>query len=147
MAKPIRSLQRKAVEYLGIFGGSFHGPASTLARFNNNTNDTGVKRAVVQDTMMTGNRRSQLFESGKRREGREPVNANATAIFGPGRRLLSEVAATLYQSKPSPEIRRAKRNSAGIFPGRPDSDKMVASSRKADQGSRTAALAANSHLV
>jgi hypothetical protein len=61
-------LQRKAVEYLGMFGGSH--AANTLAQIYTNSSDTGVKRAVIQSYMISGNR-EQLLSLAKRRKGRE----------------------------------------------------------------------------
>jgi HEAT repeat protein len=52
-------VQRKAVEYLGMFGGDR--AANALATIYANTTDAGVKRAVIQSYMMSGNR-EQLFK-------------------------------------------------------------------------------------
>ena len=59
-------LQRKAVEYLGIFGGSR--AASTLATIYASTGDPAVKRAVIQSYMISGNR-DGLFKICKNRKG------------------------------------------------------------------------------
>jgi len=47
-------LQRKAVEYLGMFGGNRAG--NTLTAIYTNSQDAGVKRAVIQSYMISGNR-------------------------------------------------------------------------------------------
>jgi len=109
-------LQRKAVEYLGMFGGSH--AASTLAQIYTNSNDTGVKRAVIQSYMMTGNR-EQLLNLAK---GEKDENLKRDAIRNLGLvGGLSELQ-QLYQSEPSPEIRREILQ--GFFLAG-DSDKMV----------------------
>src|SRR6266700_3026735 len=55
-------LQRKAVEYLGMFGGNRAG--NTLTAIYTNSQDAGVKHAVIQSYMISGNR-EQLFKLAK----------------------------------------------------------------------------------
>jgi hypothetical protein len=109
-------LQRKAVEYLGIFGGSR--AASTLAQIYTNSNDTGVKRAVIQSYMISGNR-EQLLNLAKN-EKDESLKRDAIRNLGlvGGLNELQQ----LYQSEPSPQIRREILQ--GFFLAG-DSEKMV----------------------
>jgi hypothetical protein len=93
-------LQRKAVEYLGIFGGSR--AASTLASIYASTNDTSVKRAVIQSYMISGNRDS-LFKIAKT-EKDESAKRDAIQKLGLTGGL-SELQ-QLYQADSSTETRR-----------------------------------------
>ena len=109
-------LQRKAVEYLGMFGGSH--AAGTLAQIYTNSNDTGVKRAVIQSYMMTGNR-EQLLNLAK---GEKDESLKRDAIRNLGLVGGLNELQQLYQSEPSPETRREILQ--GFFLAG-DSDKMV----------------------
>ena len=93
-------LQRKAVEYLGIFGGS--GAANTLAAVYTSSSDAGVKRAVIRSYMISGNR-EQLFKlaKGERDESLKREAIRQLGLVG-GQNELQQ----LYQSEASTDVRR-----------------------------------------
>jgi hypothetical protein len=93
-------LQRKAVEYLGIFGGNR--AASTLAQIYTNSSDVAVKRAVIRSYMISGNK-EQLFKLAKG-EKDESLKRDAIRQLGlvGGQNELQQ----LYQSEPSTDVRR-----------------------------------------
>lgn len=93
-------LQRKAVEYLGIFGG--HRAASTLATIYANTSDPAVKRAVIQSYMISGNR-DGLFKIAKT-EKDESLKRDAIRNIGLTGGLTE--LQQLYQADSSTETRR-----------------------------------------
>ena len=109
-------LQRKAVEYLGIFGGNR--AANTLAQIYANSSDSGVKRAVIQSYMISGNR-EQLLNLAK---GEKDESLKRDAIRNLGLVGGLNELQQLYQSEPSSEIRREILQ--GFFLAG-DSDKMV----------------------
>lgn len=93
-------LQRKAVEYVGIFGGNRS--SGILANIYANVSDSAVKRAVIQGYMMTGNREG-LFKIAKS-EKDESVRRDAIQKLGltGGQAELQQ----LYASETSTDIRR-----------------------------------------
>ena len=93
-------LQRKAVEYLGTFGGK--GSASTLATVYANSSDSAVKRAVIRGYMISGNKEG-LFQlaKGEKDEGLKREAIRNLGLVG-GQNELQQ----LYQSEPSSEVRR-----------------------------------------
>jgi len=93
-------LQGKAVEYLGIFGGNRS--ANMLATVYLNSNDPGVKRAVIRSYMISGNK-EQLFKLAKG-EKDESLKRDAIRQLGlvGGQSELQQ----LYQSEPSTDLRR-----------------------------------------
>ena len=93
-------LQRKAVEYLGMFGGNH--AANTLAEVYAKSGDPGVKRAVIRSYMISGNK-EQLFKIAKD-EKDESLKRDAIRQLGlvGGQNELQQ----LYQSESSTEIRR-----------------------------------------
>ena len=109
-------LQRKAVEYLGMFGGNH--AANTLAQIYTSSSDTSVKREVIQSYMISGNR-EQLFNLAK---GEKDESLKRDAIRNLGLVGGLNELQQLYQSEPSSEIRREILQ--GFFLAG-DSDKMV----------------------
>src|SRR5713101_5719467 len=93
-------LQRKAVQYLGIFGGNH--AANTLAQIYTSSSDTSVKREVIQSYMISGNR-EQLFNLAK---GEKDESLKRDAIRNLGLVGGLNELQQLYQSEPSSEIRR-----------------------------------------
>jgi len=93
-------LQRKAVEYLGIFGGNHS--SVMLAQVYANSSDGGVKRAVIRSYMISGNR-EQLFNlaKGEKDEGLKREAIRQLGLVG-GQKELQQ----LYQSEPSTDVRR-----------------------------------------
>jgi HEAT repeat protein len=93
-------LQRKAVEYLGIFGGNR--AAATLETVYTNSTDAGVKRAVIRSYMISGNK-EQLFKLAKG-EKDESLKRDAIRQLGlvGGQNELQQ----LYQVEPSTDVRR-----------------------------------------
>jgi hypothetical protein len=93
-------LQRKAVEYLGIFGGNR--AANTLAAVYTNTSDAGVKRAIIRSYMVSGNR-EQLFKlaKGEKDDGLKRDAIRNLGLVG-GLNELQQ----LYESEPSTDVRR-----------------------------------------
>jgi hypothetical protein len=93
-------LQRKAVEYLGVFGGN--GAANTLASVYTTSSDAGVKRAVIRSYMISGNK-EQLFKLAK---GEKDENLKRDAIRQLGLVGGQSELQQLYQSESSIDIRR-----------------------------------------
>src|SRR4030095_4658027 len=93
-------LQRKAVEYLGVFGGN--GAANTLASVYTTSSDAGVKRAVIRSYMISGNK-EKLFKLAK---GEKDENLNRDAIRQLGLVGGQSELQQLYQSESSIDIRR-----------------------------------------
>jgi len=93
-------LQRKAVEYLGIFGGNR--AAATLETVYTNSADAGVKRAVIRSYMISGNR-EQLFKLAK---GEKDESLKRDAIRNLGLVGGEKELQQLYQTEPSTELRR-----------------------------------------
>ena len=93
-------LQRKAVEYLGIFGGNRS--ASTLATVYTNSNDVGVKRQVIRSYMISGNKEG-LFQLAK---GEKDESLKREAIRNLGLVGGQSELQQLYQSEPSSDVRR-----------------------------------------
>jgi HEAT repeat protein len=93
-------LQRKAVEYLGIFGGSR--AAATLETVYTNSTDAGVKRAVIRSYMISGNR-EQLFKLAK---GEKDESLKRDAIRNLGLVGGQNELQQLYQTEPSTEVRQ-----------------------------------------
>jgi hypothetical protein len=93
-------LQRKAVEYLGIFGGNHS--SGMLAQVYANSSDGGVKRAVIRSYMISGNR-EQLFNlaKGEKDEGLKREAIRQLGLVG-GQKELQQ----LYQSESSTDVRR-----------------------------------------
>ena len=93
-------LQRKAVEYLGIFGGKRAG--STLAQVYTSTSDPGVKRAILRSYMVGGDR-DQLLALAKN-EKDEALKREAIRNLGltGGKSELQQ----LYQSESSTEAKK-----------------------------------------
>jgi hypothetical protein len=93
-------LQRKAVEYLGIFGGNR--AAATLETVYTSSTDAGVKRAVIRSYMISGNR-EQLFKlaKGEKDEGLKRDAIRNLGLVG-GQNELQQ----LYQTEPSTDVRR-----------------------------------------
>jgi hypothetical protein len=93
-------LQRKAVEYLGIFGGNR--AANTLAAVYANSSDAAVKRAVIQSYMISGNR-EQLLKLAK---GEKDETLKRDAIRNLGLVGGLNELQQLYQAEPSTDVRR-----------------------------------------
>lgn len=93
-------LQRKAIEYLGMFGGG--GRSDLLATIYASAQDESVKRAVIQGYMMSGNK-DGLFKIAKS-EKDEAAKRDAIQKLGMtgGLSELQE----LYKADSSTEIRR-----------------------------------------
>jgi hypothetical protein len=93
-------LQRKAVEYLGIFGG--RNASNILAAVYAGSTDDGVKRAVIRSYMISGNK-EQLFRlaKGEKDEGLKRDAIRQLGLVG-GQDELQQ----LYQSEASTDIRR-----------------------------------------
>jgi len=114
-------LQRKAVEYLGIFGGGVeggveggikggvagpnrnHGSAKqVLAEVYTSSSDAGVKRAVLRSYMLSGDRQSLLAAAkSEKDEGLKREAIRQLGLTGG----LSELQ-QLYQGEGSTEVRR-----------------------------------------
>ena len=109
-------LQRKAVEYLGIFGGGHAG--DELAGIYNSSSDPAVKRAVIQSYMTSGNR-EKLFQLAK---GEKDDNLKRDAIQKLGMTGGIGELQQLYQADASTETRREILQ-AFFLAG--DSEKMV----------------------
>ncbi len=116
-------LQRKAVEYLGIFGGvsggveggieggvsgGVNGPRHSsgtnqiLSQVYAATTDESVKRAVIRSYMISGNREG-LFQLAK---GEKNENLKREAIRNLGLVGGQNELLQLYQSEPTSEVRR-----------------------------------------
>ena len=93
-------LQRKAVEYLGIFGGNR--AAATLEAVYTNSADAGVKRAVIRSYMISGNR-EELFKLAK---GEKDESLKRDAIRNLGLVGGQNELQQLYQAEPSTDVRR-----------------------------------------
>jgi len=93
-------LQRKAVEYLGIFGGSRS--AGILATVYANSTDAAVKRAVIQSYMVSGNR-GELFKIAK---GEKDPALKRDAIQKLGLVGGQSELEQIYQGEPSTDVRR-----------------------------------------
>jgi hypothetical protein len=93
-------LQRKAVEYLGMFGSQKSRQA--LAEVYASTTDASVKRAVLRSYMISGDKQS-LFNAAKN-EKDESVKREAIRQLGisGGQSELQQ----LYQTEPSVDVRR-----------------------------------------
>jgi Skp family chaperone for outer membrane proteins len=93
-------LQRKAVEYLGMFGGEKS--RQTLSEVYASAADESVKRAVLRGYMMSGDKQS-LFAAAKS-EKDENLKRDAIRNLGlvGGQSELQE----LYKTEPSTDIRR-----------------------------------------
>jgi HEAT repeat protein len=93
-------LQRKAVEYLGLFGGVES--RKTLADVYGATSDNAVKRAVLKSFMLAGDK-EHLFAAAK---GEKDPDLRREAIRQLG--LVHGVSELeqLYRSENSPELRR-----------------------------------------
>jgi hypothetical protein len=93
-------LQRKAVEYLGIFGG--HRSANILASVYASSSDAAVKRAIIHSYMISGNK-EQLFKlaTGEKDESLKREAIRQLGLVG-GQSELQ----LLYQSEPSTDLRR-----------------------------------------
>ena len=93
-------LQRKAVEYLGLFGGAES--RKTLADVYGATSDNAVKRAVLKSFMLAGDK-EHLFAAAK---GEKDPDLRREAIRQLG--LVHGVSELeqLYRSENSPELRR-----------------------------------------
>jgi len=93
-------LQRKAVEYLGIFGSTKS--RSLLGEIYATSNDGSVKRAVLRSYMISGDKQD-LFNAAKN-ERNEDLKREAIRQLGisGGQAELQQ----LYQSEPSTDIRR-----------------------------------------
>jgi hypothetical protein len=94
-------LQRKAVEYLGIFGGSGNS-AHVLAQVYSSTSDPSVKHAVLKSYMIAGDKQS-LFNAAKS-ERNEDLKREAIKQLGlvGGESELEQ----LYGAESSVEVRR-----------------------------------------
>lgn len=93
-------LQRKAVEQLGIFGGSR--AENILATVYTTSTDAGVKRAVIQSYMVSGNK-EKLFQLAK---GEKDDNLKREAIQKLGLVGGTSELQQLYQANASTEARR-----------------------------------------
>src|SRR5262245_55026910 len=93
-------LQRKAVEQLGIFGGDR--AATILAAVYTSSGDSGVKRAVIQSYMISGNK-EKLFELAK---GEKDDNLKRDAIQKLGLTGAVNELQQLYQADASTAARR-----------------------------------------
>jgi hypothetical protein len=93
-------LQKKAVEYLGIFGGDRS--EKTLAEVYNSTKDESIKRAVLKSYMISGNKEN-LFAAAKS-EKNEELKREAIKQLGlvGGESELEQ----LYKTENSTEVRR-----------------------------------------
>jgi HEAT repeats len=93
-------LQRKAVEYLGIFGGNHS--SNLLATIYASSGDTAVKRAVIRSYMISGNKEGlfQLAKNEKDESLKRDAIRNLGLVGGQNELQL------LYQTEPSSDIRR-----------------------------------------
>jgi HEAT repeats/Tetratricopeptide repeat len=93
-------MQRKAVEYLGIFGGAKS--RALLAEIYASSSDDSVKRAVLRSYMISGDKQD-LFNAAKneKNDGLKREAIRELGISG-GQAELQQ----LYQSEPSTDIRR-----------------------------------------
>ena len=93
-------LQRKAVEYLGMFGGAQS--KKLLSDIYASSSDVSVKRAILRSYMISGDRQD-LFEAAKT-EKNEDLKREAIRQLGisGGQGELQQ----LYQTEPSSDIRR-----------------------------------------
>jgi len=109
-------LQRKAVEYLGIFGGTRAG--DELTGIYTSTSDASVKRAVIQSYMISGNK-EKLFELAK---GEKDDNLKRDAIQKLG---LTGGIAELQQLYKADASSAARREILQAFFLAGDSERMV----------------------
>lgn len=93
-------LQRKAVEQLGIFGGGR--AENILVTVYTNSSDAGVKRAVIQSYMISGNK-EKLFQLAK---GEKDDSLKRDAIQKLGLTGGTSELQQLYQADASTEARR-----------------------------------------
>jgi hypothetical protein len=93
-------LQRKAVEYLGIFGGA--AARKTLADVYASSSDVSVKRAILRSYMIGGDR-EHLFVAAK---GEKDESLRREAIRQLGLVHGTSELEQLYQTETSPEVRR-----------------------------------------
>ena len=93
-------LQRKAVEYLGMFGGAQS--KKLLSEIYVSSSDVSVKRAILRSYMISGDRQD-LFEAAKT-EKNEDLKREAIRqlVISGGQGELQQ----LYQTEPSSDIRR-----------------------------------------
>jgi len=125
-------LQRKAVEQLGIFGGNR--AENILVTVYTNSGDAGVKRAVIQSYMVSGNR-EKLFQLAK---GEKDDSLKRDAIQKLGLTGGTSELQQLYQANASTEARREILQ-AFFLAG--DSEKMVqAANGEKDPELRRAAI-------
>jgi HEAT repeats len=125
-------LQRKAVEQLGIFGGSR--AENILVTVYTNSSDAGVKRAVIQSYMISGNK-EKLFQLAK---GEKDDRLKRDAIQKLGLTGGTSELQQLYQADASTEA-RLEILQAFFLAG--DSEKMVqAAQGEKDPGLRRAAI-------
>jgi hypothetical protein len=93
-------LQRKAVEYLGIFGGER--ARKTLEEVYSSSTDEGVKRAVLRSYMMSGDRASLLAAAkGEKNDALKREAIRQLGLTG-GESELQQ----LYQSEASVDVKR-----------------------------------------
>lgn len=93
-------LQRKAVEYLGMYGGKRSG--ATLVEIYNSTNDPSVKRAVIRAYLMSGDREHLLaLAKGEKNDDLRREAIRTLGMTG-GQAELQQ----LYQSETSVEAKK-----------------------------------------
>jgi HEAT repeat protein len=93
-------LQRKAVEYLGLFGGQQS--RQTLAEIYQSTNDVSVKRAIIRSYMIGGDK-EHLFAAAK---GEKDPSLRADAIRQLGLVHAPEELRQLYKTETTPEVKK-----------------------------------------
>jgi hypothetical protein len=94
-------LQRKAVEYLGMYGGKRSG--ATLVEIYTSSNDPAVKRAVIRAYLMSGDREHLLaLAKGEKNEDLRREAIRTLGLTG-GQAELQQ----LYQSEASVEAKKA----------------------------------------
>ncbi len=93
-------LQRKAVEYLGMFGGQES--RQTLATIYASTSDVSVKRAIIRSYMIGGDK-EHLFAAAK---SEKDASLRADAIRQLGIMHAPEELRQLYAAETSPEVKK-----------------------------------------
>jgi HEAT repeats len=124
-------LQRKAVEYLGLFGGPE--AKQTLADVYASSNDQEIKRAILRSYMISGDK-DRLFAAAK---GEKNVDLKREAIRQLGLVHAESELQQLYQTETSTDLRRELLQ-AFFLAGDVDKLSAVAQSDKDPELRRTA---------
>jgi HEAT repeat protein len=93
-------LQKKAVEYLGLFGGQQ--ARQTLAEIYASTGDESVKRAILKSYMIGGDKEHLLAAA----KGEKDTSLRAEAIKQLGIVHAPEELRQLYKTETSPEVKK-----------------------------------------